>query len=389
MTTEPQLPHTPRDDAPLPAGDHGPWAREGRPPHGWPPEAGGERSAEWAARRRHFMRRFVGLAVFLVVGLLFLLVGVGVLGFILAGQGTLGPAEMVILVACLIAPLLIIFLAGSLFYRRVGTPLAELIAAADAVAAGDLSVRVGERGGGNMGRLARSFNRMTAELARAETARRNLTADVAHELRTPLQIIQGNLEGALDGVYEPTPAHLRATLDETRRLARLVGDLQMLSLAEAGQLPLHRREVAAADLLEDVAARFAGAAAEAGVVLKVTPDEASPALFVDPERLEGVLSNLTANALRHTPVGGHVTLSASAAPGGAALTVADTGEGIAAADLPFVFDRFWRGDRARGRTAGAGLGLAIARQLVLAHGGTIDVRSAPGEGTTFAIFLPE
>ncbi len=388
MTDEPQPPDTPRDDAPPPAGNHASWGRAGRPPHGWPPEVGGERSAEWVARRRHFMRRFVALAVFLVVGLLFLLVGVGVLGFILAGQGTLGPAEMVTVVACLIAPLLIIFLAGSLFYRRVGTPLAELIAAADAVAAGDLSVRVGERGGGNMGRLARRFNRMTAELARAETARRNLTADVAHELRTPLQIIQGNLEGALDGVYEPTPAHLRATLDETRRLARLVAELQTLSLAEAGQLPLHRREVAAADLLEDVAARFAGAAVEAGVVLKVTPDEASPPLFVDPERLEGVLSNLTANALRHTSAGGHVTLSATAAPGGAALTVADTGEGIAAADLPFVFDRFWRGDRARGRSAGAGLGLAIARQLVLAHGGSIDVRSAPGEGTTFTIFLP-
>jgi two-component system sensor histidine kinase BaeS len=140
--------------------------------------------------------------------------------------------------------------------------------------------------------------------------------------------------------------------------------------------------------LEDVAARFAGAAAEAGVVLKVTPNATSPRLLVDPERLEGVLSNLTANALRHTPVAGHVTLSATAAPGGAVLAVADTGEGIAAADLPFVFDRFWRGDRARGRTAGAGLGLAIARQLVLAHGGTIEVSSAPGAGTTFSIFLP-
>ena len=122
--------------------------------------------------------------------------------------------------------------------------------------------------------------------------------------------------------------------------------------------------------------------------LKVTPSDDSPLLFVDPERLEGVLSNLTANALRHTPAGGRVTLSATAASGGAALTVADTGEGIAAADLPFVFDRFWRGDRARGRSAGAGLGLAIARQLVLAHGGAIDVQSAPGEGTIFTIRLP-
>lgn len=345
-------------------------------------------TAVWAARRRHLMRRFVALAVFLVVALLFLLVGVGLLGFILAGQGTLGVSEGVLLVGCLVAPLMIVFLAGATFYRRVGSPLAELIAAAEGVAAGDLSVRVRQEAGGNVGRLVRSFNHMTAELERAETARRNLTADVAHELRTPLQIIQGNLEGALDGVYEPTPAHLQATLDETRRLARLVGDLQTLSLAEAGQLPLHRREVVAADLLEDVAARFAGAAAEAGVVLKVMPDDDSPALSVDPERLESVLSNLTANALRHTPIGGHVTLSAATVPGGAALTVADTGEGIAAADLPFVFDRFWRGDRARGRTAGAGLGLAIARQLVLAHGGAIDVTSAPGEGTTFTIFLP-
>ena len=346
-------------------------------------------TAVWAVRRRHLMRRFVALVVFLVVALLFLLVGVGLLGFILAGQGTLGVSEGILLVGCLIAPLVIVFLAGATFYRRVGSPLAELIAAAEGVAAGDLSVRVGEEARGNMGRLVRSFNRMTAELARAETARRNLTADVAHELRTPLQIIQGNLEGALDGVYEPTPAHLQATLDETRRLARLVGDLQTLSLAEAGQLPLHRRVVAAADLLEDVAARFAGAAVEAGVVLKVVPNDASPDLFVDPDRLEGVLANLTANALRHTPAGGHVTLSATAAPGGAALTVADTGEGIAAGDLPFVFDRFWRGDRSRGRTAGAGLGLAIARQLVVAHGGTIEVSSGVGEGTVFTIWLPQ
>ena len=363
------------------------------PPHGaggWRHEGGlsAEELAAWPARRRYFMRRVIGFVIFSALSLLTLLVVVAVLAFFLAGQGTLGIREGLLLLVCLGVPLLLVMMSAGFFFLRVGSPLAELMAAADAVAAGDLSVRVREVGRGSIAGFARRFNRMTAELARAETARRNLTADVAHELRTPLQIIQGNLEGALDGVYEPTPAHLRATLDETRRLARLVGELQTLSLAEAGQLPLHRREVVAADLLEDVAARFAGAAAEAGVVLKVTPDAASPLLFVDPERLEGVLSNLTANALRHTPAGGHVTLSATAAPGGAALTVADTGEGIAAADLPFVFDRFWRGDRARGRSAGAGLGLAIARQLVLAHGGTIDVASAPGEGTIFTIRLP-
>lgn len=347
-----------------------------------------EEVAAWSARRRHFMRRAVLFVAGGMLALLVLLITVAVLGFVLAGQGTLGAAEGLLLLACLAVPLLLVVLAAAFFFLRVGTPVAELMAAADAVAAGDLSVRVGQVGRGNIARFAGRFNRMTAELERAETARRNLTADVAHELRTPLQIIQGNLEGVLDGVYEPTPEHMQATLDETRRLARLVGDLQTLSLAEAGQLPLHRRAVAAADLLEDVAARFAGAAAEAGVVLKVTPNDESPDLFVDPDRLEGVLSNLTANALRHTPAGGHVTLSATAAPDGATLTVADTGEGIAADDLPFVFDRFWRGDRARGRTAGAGLGLAIARQLVVAHGGRIDVSSAAGEGTTFVIVLP-
>ncbi len=366
----------------------------GGPPHGpgaWTREGGltAEEMAAWTARRRYFMRRVIGFVTFGALLLVLLLVAVAVLAFFLAGQGTLGAGEGVVLLICLVAPLLLVMMSAGFFFLRVGSPLAELMAAADAVAAGDLSVRVREVGRGNIARFARRFNRMTAELARAETARRNLTADVAHELRTPLQIIQGNLEGALDGVYEPTPAHLQATLDETRRLARLVGDLQTLSLAEAGQLPLHRRAVVAADLLEDVAARFAGAAAEAGVVLKVTPNDESPDLLVDPDRLEGVLSNLTANALRHTPAGGHVTLSATAASGGTTLTVADTGEGIAAADLPFVFDRFWRGDRARGRTAGAGLGLAIARQLVVAHGGRIDVSSAAGEGTTFTVFLPQ
>ncbi len=363
--------------------------RHGHGPGAWRYEEGltAEQVAAWSTRRRHFMRRAVGFVTFGALSLLMLLAMAAVLGFVLAGQGTLGVREGLLLLACLVAPLLLVVMSAGYFFLRVGSPLAELIAAADAVAAGDLSVRV-RQGVGDMGRLARGFNRMTAELQRTEQARRNLTADVAHELRTPLQIIQGNLEGALDGVYEPTPEHLRATLDETRRLARLVGDLQTLSLAEAGQLPLHRREVVAADLLEDVAARFAGAAAEAGVVLKVTPNDDSPILFVDPERLEGVLSNLTANALRHTPAGGYVTLRAATVAGGAALAVADSGEGIAADELPFVFDRFWRGDRARGRTAGAGLGLAIARQLVLAHGGTMEASSAVGQGTTFSIFLP-
>ncbi len=350
----------------------------------------GAPSAEWQARRHYFVRRFVGVAVFLAVALGVLLAGLILFGFVLAGQGTLrlGGAEIVLLLACLAVPVLLMLFLAALVYRRVGSPLAEMMAAADAVAAGDFSARVREAGRGQMALFARRFNRMTAELARAEEGRRRLTADVAHELRTPLQIIQGNLEGALDGVYEPTPEHLRATLEETRRLGRLVGDLQTLSLAEAGQLPLHRRPVAAADLLDDVVTRFLPQATESGVTLKASVS-GQPLLDVDPDRLEQALANLTANALRHTPAGGRVTLGGAATTGGVTLTVADTGEGIAPEDLPHVFDRFWRGDRARPHAGGhSGLGLAIARQLVLAHGGSITAESAPGQGTTFTITLP-
>ncbi len=360
-----------------------------RPPP-WPPHIAGESwtAEEWAARRQTFRRRFAvwfGLIALAAVGLL---VGLIIL-VVMAGRLGIGSSEALI-VLCLTVPvaLLILFSIGMVAFRRLGSPLADLMAAADAVADGDLSVRVPEGGRGDMARLTARFNRMTAELERAEQSRRNLTADVAHELRTPLHIIQGNLEGVLDGVYEPTREHVAALLDETRVLSRLVEDLQTLSLAEAGQLPLHRRLVPAVDLLEDAATRFVGAAADAGVMLKVLPGDASLVVDVDADRLDQALSNLVANALRHTPAGGRITLAARSADDGVVLEVADTGTGIDAADLPFVFDRFWRGDRARGRHGGAGLGLPIARRLVEAHGGAIEAKSEPGAGTTFTIWLP-
>jgi two-component system OmpR family sensor kinase/two-component system sensor histidine kinase BaeS len=288
--------------------------------------------------------------------------------------------------------LLLMGLGAGWAFRRYGAPLVEVMAAADAVAEGDLSVRVGEAAPGELGRLALSFNRMTAELERAEQQRRNLTADVAHELRTPLHIIQGNLEGVLDGVYQPTPEHIQATLEETRLLGRLVDDLQTLSLAEAGQLPLHRLRLAALDLLQDAATSFAGQAAEAGVALEVRAEAPPEALQVevDPDRMGQVLNNLVANALRYTPAGGKIVLEAALMEGGVRLSVQDSGAGIPAEELPFVFDRFWRGDRARGRVegTGSGLGLAIARQLVQAHGGRIRVESQAGVGTRFTIELP-
>jgi signal transduction histidine kinase len=281
---------------------------------------------------------------------------------------------------------------GGLMFRRISRPLAELMTAIDALAAGELSVRVTERYRGEFGRLAHSFNRMASELERAEQQRRNLTADVAHELRTPLHIIQGNLEGLLDGVYQATPEQLEATLDETRLLARLVNDLQTLSLAEAGQLPLHRQALLAEDLLEDARTSFAGQAVAAGVTLQIRAAEGAGelTLYGDPDRLDQVLANLVSNALQHTPAGGEIDLEARAAAGGLELTVRDSGQGIAAEYLPYIFDRFWRGDPARTRRvgAGSGLGLAITRQIVQAHGGHIGVESQAGQGATFTVWLP-
>lgn len=374
--------------------------------HGWgggPPWERPEwhtRQQEWHARRRFFFWRFLGfflLLMLLVAG------GMAVLAFHLTqffgGNGHM--ARLVWVSGCGLAlafPLVALALAARAF-RSYAIPLADVMTAADAVAGGDLSVRVTQRGSREFRQLAHSFNRMTEEIARTDQQRRNLTADVAHELRTPLHIIQGNLEGLLDGVYQPTPEHIEATLEETRLLARLVDDLQTLSLAESGQLPLVQELVDVSDLVADVVTSFSGQAEAAGIQLRAqcfpTDDQfpiAQTAFVIqgDAGRLDQVLSNLVANALRHTPPGGAITLAATAQDSRVRITVADTGEGIAAADLPFIFDRFWRADRARSHTGGvgSGLGLAIASQLVQAHGGAIKVESDLGQGTTFTIDLP-
>lgn len=287
---------------------------------------------------------------------------------------------------------LVAFTFGGLAFRRFGSPMADIMAALDAVANGDLRVRVDENSHGEFRQMQRSFNRMAEELSRAETNRRNMTADVAHELRTPLHIIQGNLEGLLDGVYEPTKEQISATLDETRLLARLVADLQTLSLAEAGKLYLHNELISAGDLIEDTVTSFSGLAAENGITLTTEITGSTDMLMIsaDPDRLSQVLNNLVANAVRYTPTGGKIVLKVNGEKGGVWIAVEDTGSGIAEEDLPFVFDRFWKADQSRSRHegTGSGLGLAIARQLVQAHGGNITVESKAGEGTRFIIQIP-
>ncbi|MBL8062815.1 MAG: hypothetical protein JNK32_07350 [Anaerolineales bacterium] len=292
------------------------------------------------------------------------------------------------------APVAVILLAVfTMFtmYMRFGKPLGDIFNAIDSISEGNLSVRVKEQKSDMFSELIKRFNKMVEELERAEQQRRNLTADIAHELRTPLHIIQGNLEGIIDGVYEATPEHINNTLDETTLLARLVEDLQTLSLAETGQLPLHPTRFLIADLMHDLTSSFSAQATSQGIQLTSNLADPGQEISADYDRLNQVLSNLISNALRHTPEGGKISIETESGPGeegGVRIKVRDTGAGIAADDLPFIFDRFWRGDRSRTNRSNSGLGLAISKQLILAHKGTIEGESEVGKGTTFIVDLP-
>jgi signal transduction histidine kinase len=286
-------------------------------------------------------------------------------------------------------PLLILGLLGVAFVtgravRRLAAPIGEVMEAADRVAGGDYSTRVQVRGPGEVGRLASSFNQMTERLQANEAQRRALLADVAHELRTPLSVIRGNVEGMLDGVYPADETHLAPVLEETAVMARLLDDLQTLSTAEAGVLRLHRERVDPVALAQDAAAAFRARADRAGVGLACQATAPVPEVDVDPVRIGEVMANLLTNAIRHAPRGGEVRVVVSPAPPGVAFAVADTGPGIDARDLPHVFDRFVKS----ADSGGAGLGLAIARSLVEAHGGQITAESVPGRGTTMRFVVP-
>jgi len=268
--------------------------------------------------------------------------------------------------------------------RRLVIPLGDLIDAAQSVEAGDYGARVRPRGPRELRALARAFNAMSERLETSEEQRRRLLADVTHELRTPLTIMQGNLEALLDGLYPADAQHLEPILDETRVISRLVDDLRTLSLAEAGALTLHREPTDAAQLVTDAVASFRSQADAAGVDLVTAIDGALPQVDVDPVRMREVLSNLLSNALRYAPRGGNVRVGASTFDGHVRVSVHDTGPGIAAEALPHVFDRFYKSEESRG----AGLGLAIAKSLVVAHGGEIEAISAAGQGTDMRFTLP-
>ena len=370
-----------------------------RGPEYWQQRWHDQRKFEGPSRWRHKQPRVLFFRMAFIFGLMALLVvgGMMALAFVIARlfEGDGRTAVLVWMGGCGLAfalPLLAFGLAMRA-WSGIAAPLSEVMGAADAVAEGDLSVRVAETRPGEFGGLARSFNHMAAELERADQQRRNLTADVAHELRTPLHIIQGNLEGILDGVYPASPGHINDTLEETQLLARLVEDLRTLSLAETGQLPMRHEVVSIAELLADVQTSFSGQAEAASIDLGVVTngDATTMQIMGDMDRLDQVLSNLVANSLQHTPTNGSILLKAKLVDESVQIQVQDSGKGIDAADLPFIFDRFWRGDKARTHHngSGSGLGLAIAKQLVVAHNGRISVTSTPDEGTTFTISLPQ
>jgi two-component system, OmpR family, sensor histidine kinase BaeS len=284
-----------------------------------------------------------------------------------------------------------LFVTGRII-RRASTPFGALLEASDKVANGDYSTRIPEAGPSEMNSVVHAFNHMASRLEEAQTRRQNLLADVSHELRNPLTVIQGSLEGMLDGVYQPDEDHLKALLEETQVLSRLVDDLRTLAQAEGGTLQLKKVPADLAELVEEVVAGFLPQAAAANIRLEAHAEADLPLVDLDPQRLHEVFTNLVANALRYTPAGGSIqvqtgrTGSARLQGGSSGLSVrvSDTGAGIAPQDLAHIFDRFYKGRD----STGMGLGLAIARSIVEAHGGTITAKSQPGSGTTLTVTLP-
>ena len=281
---------------------------------------------------------------------------------------------------------------GLTLSRSLTAPLQRLATAARAVAAGDFSRRVQVSGSAELMEVSQAFNEMAAGLEKAEKQRQNMIADIAHELRTPLSVLQGNLQAILDDVYPLDKAEISQLYDETRLLSRLVDDLRELALADAGQLRLNLQPVHVAHVLQTTVEGLSLAAEAHNVTLSVHVDEGLPVVQADPDRLAQVLRNLLVNALHHTPSGGSVAVTATFRENVVEIAVTDTGIGIAPEDLPHVFDRFWRADRSRAHDgrwrSGTGLGLSIAQSLIRAHGGRIWAESVPGEGTTFRFTLP-
>jgi signal transduction histidine kinase len=281
-----------------------------------------------------------------------------------------------------IAAVVVALVIGLLLAQTIIRPLRALTGAAQHITQGDLEQIVNVKSGDEIGQLANAFNQMSQEVAQVNRLRRQMTADIAHDLRTPLTVIAGYIESMQDGILQPTPERLAIINTEIQRLQNLVSDLRTLSLADAGELPLNPQPIDPQDLLERVAALFQNEAGQHGVNLSVAIEKDLPLIQVDEARMVQVLSNFVSNSLRYTPAGGEITLLAAPCGDTVEIAVRDNGSGIAPDNLSHIFERFYRADSSRHSDSGeSGLGLAISKALVEAHGGRILAESEPGRGT--------
>lgn len=287
----------------------------------------------------------------------------------------------------------IALLLGVLLSRTLTHPIRELTRATHAVSEGDLSQQVSVRSNDELGELAQAFNKMSSELSRSINARKQMTADIAHELRTPLSLILGHAEAVHDGVLPPTRENFEIIREEATRLEHLVNDLRILSLADAGELSISLQTVEPQRLLQEIASTYQYQAQRKNISLDLDISASFSNIEVDPGRITQVLTNILDNALRHTPEGGRILLSAREMEHQIELAIQDSGPGLKKEDLGRIFDRFYRTDASRQRdgdvSSGSGLGLAIAKSIVQAHGGQLLAESETGKGLKLIITLPK
>lgn len=353
-----------------------PWWPEDRP---WPPAEG----QDWGRHGRHLARR-LGCAAAL---LLLVLGGTGtaLIWLLLSATGAVDSApfaRIISAVGLLLGVAAVIAAATAL--RRLTAPATRIVQAAGRIEGGDFSARVPVRGPSELRSVARAFNAMSGRLEADEARRRSVLADVAHELRTPITVIRGQVEGIVDGLYPADPEHLRPVLAATRSLEVLVDDLRTLALAEAGGLPLHREPVDIGILVHDAIETSRDTAGRQRIRLVAAVEPPGLTINADPVRLRSVLANLVGNALRHGHAGGTVRIGATGLGDQVRITVDDDGEGISPELLPRVFERFVKGPA----SGGSGLGLAIVRDIVEAHGGAVTITSEHAEGTSVTVTLP-
>ena len=324
----------------------------------------------------------------------------------MTGQGGPGPGpafgqqvvidrvNQAVIVGGLVA-LIAALLIGFFVFRGITRPVEQLTHAAQSLAKGDLSTRVEvdshptRLGNDELSDLGTAFNVMADHLQQSERLRRDMTADLAHELRTPLAVMRGNLEAMVDGVYPLDAEHIKPAVDQVNLLARLIEDLRTLAMAEAGQLRLVKRPTDLSALISNTLTSFEAPASSQQITLRSDIASDLLSIEIDPDRIQQTLAILISNALHHTPANGSITIEACHETDRVLIEVTDSGAGIPPEDLPHVFERFYRADKSRSReSGGSGLGLAIAKSIVEAHGGTIGVQSELGKGTTMIIQLP-